>query len=212
MEQPTQEKEVNPSTFYWVKTGIFLLISSLLVALAVHAFILPNDFTVGGVAGIAILLNAAFNIPTSVMTFCINAPLVIISYFFVKRKFAVLTTISICLQSLWLALFENVFPEFQIEFATNGEKIFAAIGAFQQTCKYAFFIGLGSTAFVLSDSLDDIPGFPVNDGFMGILMNNAFLSGSVHFPLILVGSGGIFHANGISDIHLVFQHKCNRIL
>lgn len=112
---------------YWAKTTAIMLVSTFLVAFAAHALIAPNEFTVGGASGIAILLNAAFGFPQSITVFCLNFPLVVAGFFFVKKKFAVLSCVHTSLQSLWLLGFENFFPNFEIKFNTNGEKIFAAI-------------------------------------------------------------------------------------
>ena len=116
---------------YWIKTAVYLLLSSFLVSFASHALIKPNEFTIGGASGVAILVNVLSGgaVPISAIVFAINAPLVLISFFFVKRKFAVVTAIHIGLQTLWLLVLENAFPNLLIEFSTNGEKIFAAIAA-----------------------------------------------------------------------------------
>ncbi len=119
------------ASFSYIQTALLLLASSFLVAFAAKTLIAPNDFTIGGVAGIAILINVASGgaIPQSAITFGLNFPLVVVSYFFVKKKFAVLTTCNIALQTIWLLLLETLFPTFTIEFAESGEKIFAALGA-----------------------------------------------------------------------------------
>ena len=113
----------------WTRAVIHTVLSSLLVAFAAYSLIKPNSFTIGGISGIAILLNVAFGLPQSILLFCMNLPLVVLSFFFVKRKFAVLTTLNILLQSLWLLLLEQLFPNFQIAFANDAEKIFAALAA-----------------------------------------------------------------------------------
>lgn len=113
----------------WLRAIIHTLLSSLLVAFAAHSLITPNTFTIGGISGIAILLNVAFGLPQSIMLFCLNLPLIVLSFFFVKKKFAFLTTLNIALQSLWLLLLEQLFPDFQIAFEGNAEKIFAALAA-----------------------------------------------------------------------------------
>ena len=116
---------------YYVKIVFYLLLSSFLVSLASYSLIAPNHFTIGGVSGIAILLNVASNgrIPQSIVVFTLNAPLVILSFFFVKKRFAILSAGNIVGQSIWMILLEEAFPTFQIAFQTNGEKIFAAIAA-----------------------------------------------------------------------------------
>lgn len=115
--------------FLQVKTILFLLISSLLVSVAAFALIAPNHFTIGGVSGIAILLNVATEdaIPQSWILFGINLPLVVLSFFFVKKRFAFITAAHILLQTLWLFLLEQFFPGFRIAFEDGGERIFAAM-------------------------------------------------------------------------------------
>ncbi|MBO5480307.1 MAG: YitT family protein [Clostridia bacterium] len=114
-----------------LQTIVILLASSMLLSIAAYCFIAPNHFTVGGIAGVAILINIATNgvAPQSILTFCMNAPLVVVSFFFVKKRFAVLSAVHIGLQSFWLFVLENVFPYARVQFATGGEKIFAAIAA-----------------------------------------------------------------------------------
>ncbi|MBQ8447135.1 MAG: YitT family protein [Clostridia bacterium] len=115
----------------WIKAFVYTILSSLLIAFAAHSLITPNDFTIGGASGIAILANVASNgkIPQSLMLLGLNLPLVVLSFFFVKKRFAILSATNIGLQSLWLFLFEQAFNDFRIEFGAGGEKIFAAIAA-----------------------------------------------------------------------------------
>ncbi|MBQ8291324.1 MAG: YitT family protein [Clostridia bacterium] len=125
------EQTKKGKVFYWAKVAVVLLLSAFLVAFASYSLIAPNDFTIGGIAGIAILLNVASSgaIPQSIVLFAINFPLVVLSFFFVKKKFAILTAISIFLQSAWLFVIENLFPNFVIRFDLPAERIFASIAA-----------------------------------------------------------------------------------
>ncbi len=112
-----------------VKTVLCLLFSSLLVSVSSYALIAPNNFTTGGVSGLAVLLNIATGdvIKQSWIVLGVNTPLIILSFFYVKRRFAVITTLHILLQTLWLVLLEQIFPDFKIAFETGGERIFAAL-------------------------------------------------------------------------------------
>ncbi len=115
----------------WLKAVLFTVLSALLIAVAAYSLIAPNEFTIGGASGIAILLNKAFHIPQSVMVFGINLPLIVCSFFFVKKRFAILTSLNIVLQSLFLLLLEEFLPNFIIDFTEIdvGAKIFAALAA-----------------------------------------------------------------------------------
>jgi uncharacterized membrane-anchored protein YitT (DUF2179 family) len=134
---------------YIIKMIIVLLFSTFLVAFASYSLIAPNKFTIGGVAGTAILINAATKgkVEQSIILFCINLPLVISSFFFVRKKFAVLTTASILLQSAWLVVFERAFPNLLIVFEQPVERVFAAVlagGCIGSAVALMFNIG-GST-------------------------------------------------------------------
>ena len=116
--------------FSQVKTVVMLIISALLVSIASYTFIAPNKFTIGGVSGIAILINVASGgaIKQSWIVSALNIPLVLISFFVVKKRFAVLSLTHILLQTFFLTLIEQVFPDFTIAF-DGGERIFAAMAA-----------------------------------------------------------------------------------
>ena len=95
-------------SFPWLKTIIYLLVSSFLISFGAKTLITPNNFTVGGVIGIGVLLNVATNgfIQQSWVVFGLNFPLVVLGFFFIKKKFALLTAIHIGLQTVWLLILE----------------------------------------------------------------------------------------------------------
>lgn len=144
-----EQNSKKSKTFYWIKLAIVLIFSPFLVAFTSYSLIAPNKFNVGGVAGIAVLINASSNnaIPQSIVVFAVNLPLMIWAFFRVRKKFVVITAINIVMQTLWLLVFENFMPNFKLEFVGNGEKIFAAIAAglcFGVAITFSFKIG-GST-------------------------------------------------------------------
>ena len=117
---------------YWVRCILYTILASFLIAFAAQTLIAPNNFTIGGISGIAILVNVATNgkVPQSLILFTLNLPLVTLAFFFVKKRFAILSAMNIGMQTLWLLLLEQAFGDFKIAFPTEGgEKIFAAIGA-----------------------------------------------------------------------------------
>ena len=113
----------------WIRALVYTMISAFLVSIAAYSLISPNNFTIGGISGIAILLNIALKWDLALLVFVLNAPLIVLSFFYVKKKFAVLTSLNVLFQSLWLLLIELVFPDLKIEFALQVERIFAAIAA-----------------------------------------------------------------------------------
>lgn len=115
----------------WTKSILLTILSSFLLSFASYSLIAPNKFTVGGASGIAILVSAATNgkIGQDIVLPCINLPLLILAFIYVKKRFAVLSAINIGLQTFWLFLLRVVLKESaEIEFDESG-RIFAAIAA-----------------------------------------------------------------------------------
>lgn len=94
----------------WVKAALYTMLSSFCIAFAAHTLLGPNQFTIGGATGIAVLLYEAVGISKAITLACINLPLVVLSFFFVKKKFAILSALNIGMQSLWMLLLELLFP------------------------------------------------------------------------------------------------------
>ncbi|MBE7079738.1 MAG: YitT family protein [Clostridiales bacterium] len=119
-------------TMFWVKCVLYTLLSSFLIAFAAQTLIAPNNFTIGGISGIAILVSVATEgrVPQSLILFSLNLPLVVLAFFLVKKRFALLSAMNITTQTIWLFVFEQLFGDFKIQFPNEGgEKIFAAIAA-----------------------------------------------------------------------------------
>lgn len=116
----------------WVQAILYILLSSFLIAFAAKTMITPNGFTIGGASGIAILVEVVSEgkIPQSIVGLCLNAPLVILSFFFVKKKFAILTSLNIFLQAFWLFMMELFLDDFKIVFPGEPtSRLFAAVAA-----------------------------------------------------------------------------------
>lgn len=131
--------------FYIIKTLILLAASSFLVAFASYCLIAPNDFAIGGVTGLAIILERATQgkIPQSASIFCINLPLLIFAFFGVRKKFALFSLLNVIFQSVWLMMMERLsMPQLIFD-----EKIFAALAGgicIGTAIAFAFKLG-GST-------------------------------------------------------------------
>ena len=117
---PPSKKE---RVFQTVRLAVLLLLSSFAISFASYCIIAPNKFAIGGVSGIAIILEKVLGLSQSITVLCINVPLLIAAFFFVKRKFAILSLINVIMQSLWIVLLETVNAP-RLEFT---EQIFAAL-------------------------------------------------------------------------------------
>lgn len=107
----------------------FVLVASILIAgfvraVGVYAFIIPNHFAPGGVTGVSTILEYKFGINSGYILATLNAPLIVIAFIFIGKRFAIISGMAILLSSGLIVLFNYVgFPQFV---ATN-DKILAAI-------------------------------------------------------------------------------------
>ncbi|OXM82548.1 YitT family protein [Paenibacillus rigui] len=85
----------------------FLAAGSLLFALAVNLFVIPNQFGEGGVTGVTIILYYLFQWPPGLVNLILNAVLMGIGYKFLDKTTIVYTVISVMLNSLFLFLTEG---------------------------------------------------------------------------------------------------------
>lgn len=84
----------------------------LMVVAGVYFFKFPNHFTIGGVTGIAILLNSIFgnSVSSGTIVLVINFILLIIGYLILGKSFGIRTAYGSILMSVALKLLEVIFP------------------------------------------------------------------------------------------------------
>lgn len=87
---------------------IFIIaVGSLLFALAVNLFVIPNDLGEGGVTGLTIIAYYLFGWSPSIVSFVLNAILLVVGYKFLNRQTTIYTIIAVTLHSLFLHLTES---------------------------------------------------------------------------------------------------------
>lgn len=77
-------------------------------ALGVTQFIIPHQFVIGGLTGVAVLLNYAFNLPVSVLVLVMNALLLLIAFRILGSEFLIKTIVSVILLSFFIGMFEQM--------------------------------------------------------------------------------------------------------
>ncbi len=113
-----------------------MTLASILVAFNANSLISPNNFTVGGMTGIAVMLNKLLHWNIGLCFLLLNAPLLIMALIVLKKKFAIITLYSVVLTSVLtdLKLFKEIIPKFCFETTVagkfpTGEPIFSGICA-----------------------------------------------------------------------------------
>lgn len=81
-----------------------LLTGSIVCGIGTHAFIVPAQIAPGGASGVALMTKYLFDLPVGTMTLAVNVPLLILAWFYLSHRFAIMTAIASLLCSLVLDL------------------------------------------------------------------------------------------------------------
>ncbi|WP_410514833.1 YitT family protein [Paenibacillus sp. BR2-3] len=112
------------------KTVAPILLGTAIYAFGLLYFIIPNQLMEGGVTGITILLNYAFNIPIFLTTLVLNLPLFILGWKVLGARQIAYTGVGIGALSFFLWIFERMIDSGWIEpFRTEHDFILASLYA-----------------------------------------------------------------------------------
>lgn len=89
---------------------IILTVSTLCVVVGVYLFKFPNNFSFGGVTGLAIIIGKASTISPSTATFFINMILLVLGFMFLGKGFGIKTVYVSILTSIGLSFMEYIYP------------------------------------------------------------------------------------------------------
>lgn len=93
-----------------LKNFSLLTISTLIMAVGIYFFKFTNNFTFGGITGIAVLVAKFLPISASDFSFVVNILLLIIGWIVLGKSFAEKTVYSTILLSVSLSLLERIYP------------------------------------------------------------------------------------------------------
>lgn len=93
-----------------VRQYAVLTFATLVLVVGVYVFKFPNNFSFGGVTGIAVILSAMFRFSASTWTFIINMALMLLGFVFLGKGFGIKTAYVSILTSVGLSLMERFVP------------------------------------------------------------------------------------------------------
>lgn len=93
-----------------IKEYAILTVATLFMAAGIYIFKFPNNFTFGGVTGIAIVLSAVSGISAGIYTFIINMALLGLGFIFLGKGAGIKTVYVSTLLSVALAIPDRIFP------------------------------------------------------------------------------------------------------
>ena len=89
---------------------LLVTLATGLIAAAVYFFMIPSNLAVGSISGLSLVLSNFIPLRISVITFVLNAILLVIGFIFIGRDFGAKTIYSTFLMSGYLYIFEVFFP------------------------------------------------------------------------------------------------------
>ena len=87
-----------------------ITIATLIMVVGIYVFKFPNNFSFGGVSGMAVLLAKLTSITAGDWTFLLNMVLLVLGFFFLGRSFGIKTVYVSVLMSVALSGMEKLFP------------------------------------------------------------------------------------------------------
>lgn len=103
------------------KDMIWYLIGCFIFSVAVTLFVSPNEISPGGLTGISTALNYLFGLPTGIVLFLLNVPILILGFLKFGGYFIVKTAIATAMLSFTLTITDNILKGIVID------KILAAV-------------------------------------------------------------------------------------
>lgn len=99
----------------------FFLLGAALYAFGFDFFIQPNHISPGGITGIASIINYLFKLPTGLLLFLLNIPILFIGFKKIGGRFLIKTLFVTAMTSVFIDLFAKILPRFY------GDRFLAAI-------------------------------------------------------------------------------------
>lgn len=118
----------------YLKEGTYIIIGCFLMAIGTSLFLLPNQLSSGGFAGISTILYYLFGLPLGTTMFILNIPLIILTIIRVGKETAIKGVFGTIVLSIFIDILEKFNPLTQ-------DRLLACIYG-------GIFVGLG-TAIVL---------------------------------------------------------------
>lgn len=93
-----------------IKRALLITIGSVLMAVGLEIFLVPNSVIDGGIVGIAIILSHLFQIKLGLLLFLLNLPFFFVGYKQIGKTFAISTIYGVSIMSVATFLLHPISP------------------------------------------------------------------------------------------------------
>ncbi len=90
-----------------------ITIGTLIVAAAVYFFLMPSQFSIGSISGLAVVLANFIPFSVSEITMVLNVLLLILGFVLIGKEFSGKTVYTSIILPVFIGVFERFFPNFQ---------------------------------------------------------------------------------------------------
>ena len=94
----------------YIKEYFFIVLGTLVMAFSTASFLLPNQLSTGGFAGISTIVYYLFKFPLGTTMLVLNIPLLLIAFFKVNKSLFFKSIIGTVLLSVFIDFFEKFGP------------------------------------------------------------------------------------------------------
>lgn len=94
---------------------LLMAVGAFLYALSITALIDANMLSAGGVTGVSTLVHRFTDIPTGLLVFVINIPIIILGFLKLGKKFIIKTAIATAMVSVALEITETYIPAYETD-------------------------------------------------------------------------------------------------
>ncbi|MCC5466580.1 YitT family protein [Pelosinus baikalensis] len=163
------------STKEYIRRYVFMFIGSILAAVGLEVFLVPNQIIDGGVIGISIMASHLTGWPLGLFIFILNFPFIYLGYMQIGKNFAVSTLFALTSLSIWVSILLPI-PGF-----TNDVFLAAIFGGIILGIGVGLIIRYGGSldgTEIVAIILDKRTGFSVGEIIM-------------FFNIFIIGSAGL---------------------
>ena len=194
-----------------VKEAAILTGGVAIIAAAVYFFLVPSHASVSSISGLGIVLANFVPLPLSAITMILNVVLLIIGFFTCGREFGVKTVYTSVMLPVFIALFEQLFPD--IGSLTDSQELdvlcyilVVSVGLSILFNRNASSGGLDIVAKIMNKYLHMELGRAMSLSGMCVALSAALVYDKKTVVLSILGT----YFNGLVLDHFIFDHNIKR--
>lgn len=93
-----------------IREYLTITLGAIIMAIGISLFLVPNELSTGGFAGISVIVYYLINLPIGITMLILNVPLLILAFFKISKELFFRSIYGTIALSLFVDLFEKVIP------------------------------------------------------------------------------------------------------